>query len=796
MVALALVVLGVAVVAPEPRPASEARLGLGVATAKEPVAARIVDAAGWGVAPADQVLVVLKPGSARADADRVAQQLDAAVVGEVAFIGLYQLETQGRTAGDLIASITKARGIDGVALAVADQFLLPDDTLGTRCDPLEDPTYRSEWTSGKFKGYSTSWPSRMIGMGEAWNVIAASGLKFNKVTVGILDEATYGPTGELGGGGVQLTGDTTTTQFTKPDGSLAIGGIGHSTAVAHMGFASAGNGGVVGVAGVLKGSGEVINTDIYRTVPATIPGLTPQLQALRQAQSLAWSMNVMAAAVDQVDRGAKVINMSFGASNTTPEMSAAISGMWRTFLTRMGSDPKTKDVLFVASAGNGGGALDGTNHVPGGLPLPNLVTVGGVDYDGTRSNFSNYAGTGGEVTIAAPANGLTVGIGPDGKPIDGAGTSFAAPQVTGTAALMRALDPTLTAKDVKDILVRTGWRDMEIKAPGSTTAAMQTIDPTLGGRMLRADEAVLEVVNRLLAKQTPPRSLTIEDAQKLATVDLSAAQKDALNWTVTAKVAQTGSGGTDLTFDWQGQGGPAGGSTRHVTGAGSAAWTYIFSDAQGSTGVTVTRADTGACARVSFKAGGAGLAVATPTSTAAPKPAASPAATLRDVVNAARAALGWTGTVALGGSCTTDRCSSSQPMGTTTVPLPGGGVTGFETALTVSVDRAADPAASLDAIRRARTEKGSTGEITVYRGLRTFRWVLPVDPDPPIDPITGRSTYRSRAIVAAAGGAFVFYAETNCSGSSLCRSDVPTRELDAVLNAALAGGLIPAGTLK
>ena len=77
---------------------------------------------------------------------------------------------------------------------------------------------------------------------------------------------------------------------------------------------------------------------------------------------------------------------------------------------------------------------------------PTVIAVGAVDSGGQRADFSQ---TGPYLGLVAPGVNV-VSIGPRGPgQWQGNGTSYAAPFVTGTAALVRAYHPQLTAAQVR-----------------------------------------------------------------------------------------------------------------------------------------------------------------------------------------------------------------------------------------------------------------------------------------------------------------------------------------------------------
>lgn len=154
-----------------------------------------------------------------------------------------------------------------------------------------------------------------------------------------------------------------------------------------------------------------------------------------------------------VDHGARVINLSFAGLGTSPAERAAI---------RYAAGRGT---LLVAAAGNDGAAGDPVEY-PAALLQPvgskghggyGLV-VGASTQDGQRAAFSN---SGSWISIAAPGQGVLGALAgrPGAAPRNpigiGSGTSYAAPQVAAAAALVWGVDPSLTARQVADLLKST-----------------------------------------------------------------------------------------------------------------------------------------------------------------------------------------------------------------------------------------------------------------------------------------------------------------------------------------------------
>ena len=121
-----------------------------------------------------------------------------------------------------------------------------------------------------------------------------------------------------------------------------------------------------------------------------------------------------------VQHNANVVNMSFDMSVPSPALQQAVS-----YATR-------HNVILVAAAGNEATS----NRVYPASFGGNVVGIASTsDYD-TRSSFSNYGNY--DVWIAAPGE-YVVSTFPRGGYAAASGTSFSAPQVAGTTALMMQL---------------------------------------------------------------------------------------------------------------------------------------------------------------------------------------------------------------------------------------------------------------------------------------------------------------------------------------------------------------------
>jgi subtilisin family serine protease len=165
------------------------------------------------------------------------------------------------------------------------------------------------------------------------------------------------------------------------------------------------------------------------------------------------------------DNGARVINLSVGGKEITAVEQAAIDYAY------------SKNVVVVAAAGN-----DGVNLADFGIASSDKVlTVAATGFDDQRTVFSNW----GRVSVAAPGldilslrarrTDLMLGIegtkytagaafvGDDKRYYRASGTSFSAPLVSGLASLMIANDPSLTNRQVMNIIKSTA---RDVGTPG------------------------------------------------------------------------------------------------------------------------------------------------------------------------------------------------------------------------------------------------------------------------------------------------------------------------------------------
>jgi subtilisin family serine protease len=242
-----------------------------------------------------------------------------------------------------------------------------------------------------------------------------------------------------------LAAKAPTTWSVISNGPAVTDTLGHGTFVASLA------GGAVANANVLDGFGGDARLMV---VQAASDG--NDFTDVTEAAAIVWA----------VDHGAQIVNLSLGGSQTSQVEQNAID-----YAAQHGA-------LVVAAAGNTGRSP--APMYPAAL-LPGIgLVVGASTAAGTRAPFSSNApyvdllAPGqrvlGALSSASPAATFPrarlrgAGAGLYGY---GSGTSYAAPEVAGTAALVWAANPSLTAAQVIGILRRTASRGGSAGPPGT-----------------------------------------------------------------------------------------------------------------------------------------------------------------------------------------------------------------------------------------------------------------------------------------------------------------------------------------
>jgi subtilisin family serine protease len=150
-----------------------------------------------------------------------------------------------------------------------------------------------------------------------------------------------------------------------------------------------------------------------------------------------------------VENGAHVINMSFGKSYSPQKF----------YVDEALKFADEQGVLVVNAAGNSSENIDSTNNFPnkyyddGGVNQ-NFITVGASSWEQDSMVVASFSNYGSRVDLFAPGVDI-YSTTPDNTYEANDGTSMASPVVAGVAALIMAYYPSLTATDVKSILLES-----------------------------------------------------------------------------------------------------------------------------------------------------------------------------------------------------------------------------------------------------------------------------------------------------------------------------------------------------
>ena len=308
-----------------------------------------------------EVLVRFKPAVSAAAISDLHARLGAEVRGQIAALGVQLVAVPP----DRVEEVMEAYRRDPRV-----EFVEPNYLVHAMPTTPNDVYFGAQWALSRIQAPA------------AWDITTGS----SQVTVAILDT------------GVDLDHPDLDDKIVSGydfvnDDSLPQDDNGHGTHVAGIAAAETDNG--IGVAGISWGA---------RIMPVKVLDGTGSGTHFDVAEGIVWA----------VDRGAEVINMSFGGPGFSYTLRDAVDYAW------------DRGAVLAAAAGN---ESSSTPYYP--AAYANVIGVSATDQNDSRAPFSNY---GSYISVAAP--GVSIRSTVPGGYQAWSGTSMACPHVAGLAALL------------------------------------------------------------------------------------------------------------------------------------------------------------------------------------------------------------------------------------------------------------------------------------------------------------------------------------------------------------------------
>lgn len=295
-------------------------------------------------------------------------------------------------------------------IVVSAEILTPGGNVHA---PPNDPWYVNDWQCH----------IDLIKIQQSWDILPPT---INPVIVAVLDtgiDATH----------EDLLGriDSNGKNFSCAPGTAPTDGTGHGTRVSGIVGAITGN--QTGIAGCAPPASS--GAPLLTILPVKV--FQFETDSCTTANSVAKAIN------HAVKKNAGAINMSFDLLSSSSSLNDAIA------------NAVESGVVLVGSAGND------DNNTPGQFSSeaefahfpasdPDVISVGSVSCGNHKAFHSNW---GKEVEVGAVGKSIR-STGPNNTypKLVPPGTSFAAPQVTALAALIRGILPLATVQDIKDLI--------------------------------------------------------------------------------------------------------------------------------------------------------------------------------------------------------------------------------------------------------------------------------------------------------------------------------------------------------
>ncbi|MBL4593511.1 MAG: S8 family serine peptidase, partial [Flavobacteriales bacterium] len=309
----------------------------------------------------------------------------------------------------------------------------------------KEPIYKTSFVpNDTFHSGTNKWYHNLVGSEDAWNISQGS----NSIKVAIVDNAVFGNHLDLTTF-LQRDVSDNDNDATPPQDYNTDAGWSHGTHCGGLATADINNN--RGIAS-LGGNVELIG------VKAT-PNSGSSGSVYNSYDGVQWACN----------NGANVVSMSFGGTSS----SASFQNLINAYPT----------VVFIAAAGNDNNTV---LHYPGAYN--NVICVGSVDGNDSRSFFSTYNGGTQFVDICSPGGYTSGGLLSTVYTTGGnsyakmGGTSMATPFAAGLIGLMLSVNPAMTPSQIEACLISSGVNVNQNMGPRiDALAALQCVQATLNG---------------------------------------------------------------------------------------------------------------------------------------------------------------------------------------------------------------------------------------------------------------------------------------------------------------------------
>jgi len=419
-----------AVVALTSAAAGPARAADPVLDGPVPSPTRFGAAKGTGVAvdsqPTGRLIIRYRAGLSQTDHQRIRDAEGLGLVTAVPSLDLELVQPGSQGAAGAIQRLGGRRDI---------VFVEPEYRRSHLAGPTGEPHFGQQWAlrnTGQSVGGFAGVPDVDMNVPEAWSVTTGR----SDLVVAVIDDGVdishpdlagriWTNPGEVAANGIDDDGngfvdDVNGYDFCNDDASVFDAGDFHGTHVAGS-IAASGNG--IGIAGVAPN---------VRIMPVKfLDGDDP---------SCGEDFNAVAAINYAVAEGADIINASWGGSDFSSALQAAIAA--------------APNVLVVAAAGNSNSDNDTFPMYPASYELANILSVAAIHNEGHLTDATNFGFD--SVDLSAPGEdilstlpGNTYGL--------MSGTSMAAANTTGVAALAASARTSLlsSGSQLRQHLIRT-----------------------------------------------------------------------------------------------------------------------------------------------------------------------------------------------------------------------------------------------------------------------------------------------------------------------------------------------------